>query len=236
MLSIWKTKKETNNEIMEQKKPTNAQLQKRIKNAVIHIDRTKDTQSIYFSDKGVRLVVDNDGCVIETGYHRHVYSNITSAGLSRPYLYTKRVVEIALDVATTKRIKTKDGYSFNLLLLELNKKDDKAEYNIVYLYSWFLYCIFQPLYGIGEDEVTTFMLYEDYIHSIARNSTLLEERNEDVTNKQFVEKIIDKMREFTGNLQESVLLHKKSDEEIVSENIEAIQETEQEQAMEAQIK
>ena len=220
---------------MEKKKPTNAQLQKRIRDAVVHIDMTKDTKSIYFSDKGVRLVADNDGCVIETGYHRHVFSNITSSGLSRPWLYTKRVIDIALETAVTKSIKVDGGYSFTRLLEELNKKEDKIEYNIVYMYSWYLFCIFQPLYGIGEDEVTTFMLYEDYMHSIARNSVLLEERSEDVTNKQFVEKTLEKLREVTDGLQEAVLLHKKSDEEIVKEEMEAVMATEQERAMEAQI-
>ena len=45
---------------MEQKKkPTNAQLQKRIENAIVFVPKTKDTISIFFSDKGVRLVADN---------------------------------------------------------------------------------------------------------------------------------------------------------------------------------
>ena len=40
---------------MEQKKQTNAQLQRRIANAVVHIDKDKSYQSVYWSDKGLRL-------------------------------------------------------------------------------------------------------------------------------------------------------------------------------------
>ena len=49
------------------------------------------------------------------------------------------------------------------------------------------------------------------------------------------QKVIDNIKEFTDNLEENVLFHKKTDEEMMKENIEAIQQEEQEQAMEAQI-
>ena len=227
---------------MEQKKKlTNAQMQKRIQNAIVFVPKTKDTISIFFSDKGVRLVADNDGCVIETNYHRHVYSNITSAGVSRPYLYTKRVIEIASDKHTLEEITVKDkddnfvGYSFQRLLDVLKEKEDKSEYNIVTYYDWFLFNIFQPLYGIGETEIESFLVYEDYIHNIARNAILLSEKTEDMTNKQFIQKVFDNMKEFTDNLTENILFPKKTDEERMKEEIEAIAQNEQEQAMEAQV-
>jgi hypothetical protein len=218
---------------MEQKKkPTNAQLQKRIENAIVFVPKTKDTISIFFSDKGIRLVADSDGCVIETNYHRHVFSNITSAGVSRPYLYTKRVIEIANE--NLDAIKTESGYSFQRLLDVLKAKENKSEYNIVTFVDWWLFNCFQPLYGIGETEVESFLVYEDYIHNIARNSILLSERTEDMTNKQFIQKVVDNIKEFTDNLEENVLFHKKTDEQMMQENIEAIQEQENEQAVEAQ--
>lgn len=218
---------------MEQKKKlTNAQMQKRIQNAIVFVPKTKDTISIFFSDKGVRLVADNDGCVIETNFHRHVFSNITAAGVSRPWLYTKRVIEIAN--ANLDAIKTESGYSFQKLLEVLKAKEDKSEYNIVTYYDWFLFNIFQPLYGIGETEIESFLVYEDYIHNIARNTILLSEKTDDVTNKQFIQKVFDNMKEFTDNLTENILFPKKSDEEMMKEEIEAIQEQEQNDAMGAQ--
>lgn len=219
---------------MEQKKKlTNAQLQKRIENAIVFVPRTKDTISIFFSDKGVRLVADSDGCVIETNYHRHVFANITSAGISRPYLYTKRVVEIAN--ANLDEIKTESGYSFQRLVDVLKAKEDKSEYNIIVYYEWWLRVIFDGLYSIGELEIESFLVYFKYIGIIATNSILLDEHNENMTNKQFVEKFISLVKEYTGDIDERVLFKALTDEERVKQEIEAIAQTEQEQAMEAQI-
>ena len=219
---------------MEQKKKlTNAQMQKRIENAIVFVPKTKDTVSIFFSDKGVRLIADNDGCVIETNYHRHVFSNITAAGVSRPWIYTKRVIEIANE--NIEAIKTESGYSFQKLLEVLKAKEDKSEYNIVTFVDWWLMVIFDGLYSIGESEIESFLVYFKYIGIIATNSILLDEHKEDMTNKQFIQKFFDNIKDFTDNLTENILFPKKTDDERIKEEVEAIAQTEQEQAMEAQM-
>ena len=220
-------------ETKNQKRPTNGQLQKRLERAVLHLDRTKNTKSIYWSDKGCRLTADDDYAIIAFGFSQTVYNNFTSAGISRPYLYTKRIIEIANE--NLKEIEADGGYSYQRLLDVLKEKEDKSEYNIVTYFSWFLQNLFSPQFGIAEDDVSSFLVYEDYIHNIAKNSILLSERNEDLTNKQFIDKMVANIKEFTDNLEETVLLHKKSDEEIAKEEMEAVMDTEQEQAMEAQI-
>jgi hypothetical protein len=81
-----------------------------------------------------------------------------------------------------------------------------------------LHNLFNPQFGIAEDGVSSFLVYEDYIHNIAKNSVLLSEHKDDVTNKQFIDDVIANIREFTDGLEESVLLHKKTDEEVMKEN------------------
>ena len=215
------------------KKVTNAQLQKRINSALVFVPRDKEYSGIYFSDKGLNLEVTQDTAVISTGFHRHIFANITNAGVSRPYLYTKRVVEIANE--NLDAIKTDDGYSFQKLLDVLKEKEDHSDYNIVTYTDWWIFNCFQPLYSIGENEVESFLVYEMYLHNIARNAVLLSEKKEDMTNRQFFDAIIKNMQEFVEGMEEQVVFHKKTDEEMMKENIEAIQEQEQEQAMGAQI-
>jgi hypothetical protein len=218
---------------MEQKKkPTNAQLQKRLERAVLHLDRTKNTQSIYWSDKGCRLTADDDYAIIAFGYSQTVFNNYNMSGVSRPWLYVKRVIEIALE--NEENIKTENGYSFQKLLDVLKEKEDKSQYNIVTYFSWYLMCLYSPQFSIGETEIESFLVYEDYIHNIARNAILLSEKTDDMTNKQFIQKVVDNLKEFTDDLEENVLFHKKTDEQMMQENIEAIQEQENEQAVEAQ--
>ena len=214
----------------EQKKQTNAQLERRIKRAVLHIDRTKDTDEIFFSDKGLRLIVNEDCCVIETGYHRHVFDRFTGAGGSRPYMYIKRFVEIALE----NDCQTDDGYSYAKLFEILKAKEDNTEYNICWFADKWMYNIFSPLYSIGESEAEAFLVYEDYMHNIARQSVILSEKTEDITNKAFIDKIFENEKEYTASIEEKVLFKKKSDEETVRENIDAIQEQEAIGVMEAQ--
>lgn len=216
---------------MEQKKETRASIERKIKNAVAFVPKDKGTISIFFSDKGVRLTSTMDSAVIAFGYSQTIYSNFTAAGISRPYLYTKRIIEIANE--NLKDIEVDGGYSYQRLLDVLNEKEDKSEYNIVTYFSWFLQNLFSPQYGIAEDEVSSFLVYEDYIHNIAKNSVLLSERNEDLTNKQFIDKVIANIKGFTDNLEESVLLHKKTDDELMKENMEAVQEQELNESMEA---
>ena len=218
---------------MEQKNQTNAHMQKRIAKTLTHIDRTKDTQSIFFTDKGLRLTANEDVAIIATGFHRHVFNNFTSSGISRPYLYTKRVIEIANENIVA--VETEDGYSFQRLLEVLKAKEDKSEYNIVTYVSWWLEIIFAPLYSIDESEAGSFLVYEAYLHHIARQAVLLSEKKEDVTNKQFFDEVIKNMKEFIEGIDERVIFHKMTDEEMAQANIEALTQNEQEQAMEAQI-
>lgn len=213
-------------------KPTNAQLLRRIQKSPLHLDFTKNTVSLYFSDKGLRLTADNDYAIIAFGYSQTVFNNYNMSGVSRPWLYVKRVIEIALENEAS--IKTDNGYSYQKLLEVLKEKEDKSQYNICVYFDWYLMCLYSPQFSIGETEIESFLVYEDYLHNIARNAILLSEKTDDMTNKQFIQKVIDNLKEFTDNLEESVLLHKKTDEEIVKENIEAAQEQELNDAMEAQ--
>ena len=220
-------------ETKNQKRPTNGQLQKRLERAVLHLDRTKNTQSIYWSDKGCRLTADDDYAIIAFGYSQTVFNNYNMSGVSRPWLYVKRIIEIANE--NDASIKTESGYSYQKLLEVLKGKEDKSQYNICVYFEWYLMCLYSPQFSIGETEIESFLVYEDYLHNIARNAILLSEKTEDMTNKQFIQKVVDNIKEFTNELEERVLFPKKTDEQIMQEEIEAIQEQEQNDAMEAQI-
>lgn len=207
------------------KKPTNAQLQRRIKDALAFIPRTKDTKSIFFSDKGLRLTINEDTALIATGYHTHIFSAFTQSGVSKPYLYTKTVIELGLEYGIVKDDKgNPQGYDYAIMLQTLKDKGMEKEYDIVYYYSWYAFNIFAPLYLIGETVAESFLVYLDYVNNIARNSVLLSEQQKDLTNKAFVSKYIDYIKDMTKDLPESVVLHKLTDEELAKANADALNE------------
>lgn len=217
------------------KKPTNAQLQRRIQNAVVFVEKDNATKSIYFDDKGVRITITMDYAVIETGYHRHVFSAITANGVSRPYLYTRQFVDIALenDCIVTND-KGEQFRSYAKLFEVLKEKEDKTQYNICWFVDIWMFNIFEPLYEIDNTEASSFLVYERYMHNIARNSFLLDEHKEDVTNKQFVDAIIEKEKSFLEGVEDTVILKGKSDEERMKEELEALQKDAEEKVMEEQ--
>jgi hypothetical protein len=210
---------------MEQKEPTKGQLQNRLRNAILHIDKTKDTQSIYFDDKGLRLTINEDVAIIATGFHQHVFQNITSQGISRPWLYTKRFIEIAFDNdCTVQDSKGQITHSYAKLFDLLDKKEDKSEFNVAWYYDLYISNLFHPLYSIDETEIASFLVYEQYLHNIAKQQVLLGEHTEDMTNLQFVDALIDNEKKYLEGMKEAVIIHKKTDEEKTQEEIDALQE------------
>lgn len=207
-----------------EKRLTNGQLQRKIKNALVFVPKDKNYQVIFFDDKMLTLECTDDYCVISTGYHKHVFDAVNlsqGASFSRPYLYTKKIIEIAFN----NNCQTETGaFTYEHMLDILASKEDKSDYNIATYYHWWLFNIFQPLFTIGENEVETFLVYEQYLHNIARSKIILSEKTEDITNKQFIQDITENERKFIEGVDEMVVFHKITDEEMKSKEFEAIQE------------
>lgn len=209
-------------------KNTKGELERRIRNAVVLVPKTKDTKSIFFDDKILKLTVTDDFAVIETGFHRHVFNQITASGISRPYLYTKRFIEIALENdCTVMDAKGNISRSYAKLMETLKEKEDKTEYNICWFVDLWFMNIFQPLYGIDETESAAFLIYESYLHNIARNQILLSEKEKDITNLDFIKQEHELVNKYIEGMKEAVIFHKLTDEERKEQEIKALQEHEQ---------
>ena len=216
-------------------KQTKGDLERRMRNALVLVPKDKEYQSIYFDDKGVKLEVTEDFAIISTGFHQHVFSSITAAGASLPYLYTRRFIEIASTVDCV--VKDAKGYvrhSYSKLMNELKAKEDKSDFNVCWFYDLWLNNIFHPRYGIGETSAETFLVYESYMHNVARNQVILSEKKEDMTNKQFVAATIELLNKFLEGSEEHVIFEKRTDEEKVKAEVEALQEVQQEKVVEEQ--
>lgn len=216
-------------------KPTKGNLEHKIKSAIVFVEKDKDTKSVYFDDKGLRLTITSDFVVVSTGFHRHVFNNVTSAGVSRPYLYVKRFIDMALENdCVVKDAKGNVTRSYVKLMDILKNKENKSDYNIAWFVDLWLFNIFAPLFTIGESESEAFLVYEDYLHNIARQQSILSEKDKDVTNKAFVDIVMENMKKFTEGMEERVIFKKKTDKELQEENAQALAEHENDKAMEEQ--
>lgn len=210
---------------MKKKKLSNAQLTKRIQQAVVFVERTKTTEEIYFFDKGLRLIVTEDYAVVETGWHRHVFNYITSGGLSQPCIFVRQFIEIANKAQSEHGdiLDPEKGFSYSKLFEVLKKQEDQAEFNICWYVDLWLFNIFNPLYSIGTNEASSFLVYENYLHNMARSRVILEEKKEDVTNKDFIAKVTGLMQDFANDMQERVVFHKLTDEERLKQEVQALE-------------
>ena len=211
---------------MEKRKLTKAQLEDEIQNAIMYIPKDKDTKSVYFDDKGLRLTVTKDYAIIETIAHRHVFNSVTAQGFSRPYLYTSIFIDLALSNDCT--VKDKEGNtnrSYSKLLTLLKDKENEREYNLAWFIDMWFFNIFNPLYSIDETELSSFIVLENYIHSISTQQYLLSEHKEDITNKQFVDAILKQEKQLFKDVDEYIVIRKKTDKEKAEDVANALQET-----------
>lgn len=221
----------------QQKKPTKGDMERRMHNAIVLVPKDKDTQSVYFDDKGVRLVITSDFAIIGTMFHRHVFNALTASGVSRPYIYTKRFIEIALANESSILVKDEKGNtkrSYAKLFATLKEKEDKSEYNIAWFYDLWLSNIFAPLYGIGETESEAFLVYEQYLHNVARNHLILSEKPDGMTNKQFIKQTMELVEKYTDGMEETQIFKPLTDDEKAKAEIVALQESQTEKTMEEQ--
>lgn len=209
----------------QEKQATKGDLERRMRNSLVFITRDKDYKAVYFDDKGVRLEVTADYAIISTSFHRHIFGSLTAQGESRPYLYTRRFIEIALENdCTVKDAQGNTTRSYGKLMAVLKEKEDQTEFRVAWYFDLWLNNVFHPLYSIGETEIESFLVYESYLHNLARNKIILSEKTEDITNKSFIEQIGKELMEFTKDVDEHVVFPKKTDEERKKEEIDALAE------------
>ena len=217
----------------KQQSMTKGDMERRMRNAIVLVPKDKDYKGVYFDDKGLRLEVTGDFAVITTGFHRHIFNNFTAQGVSRPYLYTKRFIEMALNNdCTIKDEKGRITRSYGKLMAILKEKEDKAEFNVAWYIDLWLNNIFHPLYAIGETEAESFLVYESYLHNIARNKVIMSEKINDLTNKDFIDEVLKEVKLFTEGMDARTIFKKKTDEERAQEEVAALQEQEAEKSME----
>lgn len=213
----------------KQGQTTKSELERRMRNAIVLVPKDKDYQAIYFDDKGLRLEVTSDFAVITTGFHRHIFSSVTSQGVCRPWLYTQRFIEIALtNDCVVKDEKGEVTRSYAKLLAVLEKKEDKSEFNVAWYIDLWLNNIFHPLFTIGETEAESFLVYETFLHNVARNKVIMAEKTSDITNTDFVKGVCDAEQKMIEGIEERVIFKKKTDDEAMQEEIAALQEHENE--------
>ena len=219
---------------MEAKKPSKVQLENRIKKAVLMIDKTADTKSIFFHDRDLKITITDAWAVIGCGAYYITFSRITPNGFSRQYIYLSRLVAAALEhkEAFTIRQDGEERYSYAKFLEHIKVVDEDAHLIAWYVDKW-IYNYECQLSSLGESVAQTFVTYEQFMHNVAVNAVILSEKKEDMTNKQFLEEVIKHLNEYKDDIEtEQVIYPKRTDDEALQEEIEALKEVQNQEMFE----
>ncbi len=183
---------------MEQKKPTKKQLEKKLKEATVFVDKAE--KSIYLADIGVGIYISKFQTVLSTNFHRHVWENINSVGYSGVFMYLNSFLDIViakLDDIKDKNTKGELYYSFGKLKACALSENERM---IVSKVEMFIYSVNDGLYSIGSDsDPIGIMLYLDYLYTMSKATLISELPEGDILVNTFVKDLVSRM--FTNSLQ-----------------------------------
>ena len=139
---------------MEQKKPTKKQLEKKLNEATVFVDKAE--KSIYLTDIGVGIYITKFQTVLSTNFHRHVWENINSVGYSGVYRFLNSFVDICLNNLGDITYKDKNNniyYCFGKLTEIPNFTAE--EVSIVRQFNMFNCTIHDGIYSVGNEDIPT---------------------------------------------------------------------------------
>ena len=225
---------------MEQKKPTNAQLQKRISRAIVHIDRTKDTKEVFFDDRGIRIVISDERAIISQLSFMMTFDEIVSGGYSRNYMVLNRMVEMVDEydcvVVNEKGEKSVSFWKLYDSVKNSTKEGHEADNGIITKFIIWFGVMQSSMFMLSERTDFTFALGTQYAMNGIISGSISKFYEKDMTNKELLAEIAKEFDTYRDSVKEEFVVMKKETEEDRKQAIaNAIQEQEQEQAMEAQI-
>jgi len=203
---------------MEQKKPTNAQLQKRLQKAVFHIDRNKETKEVYFNDRGLRIVISDGRALVSQLSFTMVFEEIVAGGYSRVYVALSHLCDMVNNydcIVTDKNGNV--SYSWKKLVAEVEKsKGETRNVDYVILMKFHLWFSLHQnsMFLLSEREDFTFALGAIFAMNTIISGVISKPYDKDMSNKELFDEIIAATKEYRDNLKEEYkVLSKETEEE-----------------------
>lgn len=182
---------------MEQsKKKSKSQLEHEISSAIVFVPK-KNAKTIHLEDRGITLSVTDDFTVISTNFHRNVFNNYNSEGVSPIHSYITLFIDIAEKYKEFGEIKDDKGnvtgFSFGLLM---GHKDeiDIIDLNLILLVDRWLMVLTEPQYVLYPSDISSLNLTSMYISFLAKSNALLRAREGDIMYYDFFNEYISSIR------------------------------------------
>lgn len=180
---------------MEQKKATRAQLEKRIDNALLIIDKGKEFKSIYLGDIGIGVYITKDYAIMTSNFHQHIWNRFNGKGYNKPYIYLDRFVNLSnehINEIGRKNIKGELFYSLSKLKAISTLRDE--EKRLITIVERFIYVANDGIYAIGDEkeDITNLML--QYLCWLSKANIFIGDRMDDLFINDFYNRFISTFR------------------------------------------
>lgn len=176
---------------MEQKKATRAELEKRIKNAQLIIDKGKNYKAFYFADRGIGIYICKDYVVSTTNFHQHVWNRINSAGYNSTCLILESLVDIANAHAEEIQDKNeKDEIYYSLDKLRILDTLTETEKIIIQMVEKWLYLINDSIHSLSNNPILYGSNNIKYFTWHALQNAFVNNENKDVSYNDLIDRYL----------------------------------------------
>lgn len=210
-------------------KLTREQLQRRLDKAVLHIDRTKGFKSVYFADRGIRIVVEDEVALIGRQSFTLMFDKVVSGGYSRIYIILSSIVDMANRFDCTERDSRGEQFtSFYKLRNTLrNDGQDGGEYNVFVIFTAWFDVIQSTLFLAPEKPDEMWSLNSIYALNTIVHGVVSKPYEKDMSNRELWDELLKEINEYSESMNgDYLVLRHRTKEEQEKELADALAEME----------
>jgi hypothetical protein len=222
---------------MQEKKPTNAQLQKRLKNAVLHIDKTKAYRAVMFADRNLKIEIEEDVAIISRLSYSLCFNKVVAGGYSRVYMILANVVDMVKRYDCIKENDKVGKFTSYWKLWDAvrEKEAQQGDLGVFTVFSCWFDVLQSTLFLCPEKSDEMFALNSIYVLNTYVHEVLSKPYDKDMTNKELSIEISKLFNQYIAEMgEEQVVLHKETKEEQEQAIADAMAADEVEQNLEEQ--
>ena len=219
---------------MQEKKLTNAQLQKRLKNAVLHIDKTKAYRAVMFADRNLKIEIEDDVAIISRLSYSLCFNKVVASGYSRVYMILANVVDMVKRYDCIKENDKVGKFTSYWKLWDAvrEKEAEQGDLGVLTIFSVWFDVLQSTLFLCPEKADETFALNTIYVLNTYVHGVLAKPYDKDMTNKELMIEIANEVNEYIAQMGDGYLvLHKETKEEQEQAVADALAEEQVEQAL-----
>lgn len=201
----------------KEKKPTRAQIESKVKNALVFVPRDKEYKEIYFSDRGLRLAITSDYAIVGRLSFQFVFNRVVPNGYSVNYIIIEKIIEMAEEYGCiTKNDEGEEIYSYWTLFDNIStsgKEGATIDLSIFCMFSIWINTQQHTLFGMSDNMRDSFTLQAIHDVNTLIYGVMSKPYEKDMSNKDLFVELQSALIEYIADIKDEYEVLKKETEE-----------------------